>query len=332
MSGNWIGNFDGVELGSEIEIADGIYGVYAPFWGYPNVVYFIQSGKSWALVDTGIAETPEAFIAPFLKRHGGFDSLELVMCTHGHLDHIGGNSWVKENSPKAKFAIGARDAGWAEDVNRHYGQLYEYGAPGGWRPDPESETAVRAACGGPVAIDYPLHGGEILQFGEGRKIEASFLGAHTPGQTLYRDLDTNCIFTGDSIQNEGIFNSNSKQRGFPMYGNSRDYRKSLDVISSVPYSLICTAHAGMFEGKNAAKLLDDSIKWVDDFSVIIKKLATQLEDFSIEEIVVMVSKEYPVHENSLQIRVTTSEHLTDLVVSGFLSPHMSGTEKRWKIK
>ena len=332
MSGLWLENFEGVGLGSEIEVAEGVFGVYAPFWGYPNVLYFIQSGKSWALIDTGIAETPEAFIEPFLKKHGGFESLELVMCTHGHLDHIGGNSWVKERAPKAKFAIGARDAGWAEDVNRHYGQLYEYGAPGGWRPDPDSEIAVRAACGGPVAIDYPLHGGEILEFGEGRKIETSFLGAHTPGQTLYHDLKTNCIFTGDSIQNEGIFNSNSKQRGFPMYGNSRDYRKSLAVISSTPYSKICTAHAGMFEGNLAAKLLGDSSKWVDDFTECVKKLAIQLTDFSIEEIVVMVSKEYPVHENGLQIRVTTSEHLTDLVASGFLSAHMSGKEKRWKIK
>ena len=117
-----------------------------------------------------------------------------------------------------------------------------------------------------------------------------------------------------------------------MYGNSRDYRKSLAVISSTPYSKICTAHAGMFEGNLAAKLLGDSSKWVDDFTECVKKLAIQLTDFSIEEIVVMVSKEYPVHENGLQIRVTTSEHLTDLVASGFLSAHMSGKEKRWKIK
>lgn len=319
-----------IQPGEITEIADGVFALSAPFWGFPNVVYLIRSGSAWALVDTGIAETPQTTIGPFLEAHGGFDSLELVMGTHGHLDHVGGNGWVKKHAPRARFALGVQDVRWAEDVDRHYCQLYVHGFPGTWKPDAVTEEMVRAGCGEPVAIDIPLHGGEVLTFGDGREIHAIHLGAHTPGQTMYRDVQTNLVFTGDAIQNAGTFSAESQLRDFPMYGNPRDYRESLRIIRETPFNTVCTAHAGIFSFESAHAFLDESLAWVDHFTERLTSIATDAGDFSFEEIVERVGQHYFDYAVVLQIRVTTAEHLNELVADGILQPYLANGEKRWR--
>ncbi|PPF77031.1 hypothetical protein C5B96_16075 [Subtercola sp. Z020] len=321
--------FAGRPLGFSREVADGVFAVNAAFWGFPNVVYFLRSGRTWALVDSGVAETPARAIAPFLEQHGGFGSLELVMGTHGHVDHIGGNAWLKQHAPQARFALGALDTDWAEDPHRHYETLYVHGAPGGWRPDSETEQVVREAIGGPVAIDHPLVGGEVLTFGLGREIETVHLGAHSPGQTLYIDRMTGCAFSGDAVQGAGIMNTSTGLRDFPMYRTLSDYRASLEAIRSLRPALLCTAHAGIHERGDVDGFIDRALAWGVRFTETILDIATEHGSFSMEELVEHLGERMPEYALILQVRVTAGEHLNALVARGDLVPTMEGGAKRW---
>lgn len=317
-------------LGDVREIAADTFALNASFWGFPNVVYLLRSGRAWALVDSGIAETPALAIAPFLCANGGWESLELVLGTHGHLDHIGGNGWLKQHAPAARFALGALDAGWAEDVERHYVQLYVHGAPGQWRPDPATELAVRAACGTPVAIDHPLVGGEVLTFGDGREIEARHLGAHSPGQILYLDRQTGCAFSGDAVQGPGTLSVTTGQQDFPMYRTPVDYLRSLETIRSAAPAVLCTAHRGVHRGEPVTELLDESISWLAAFDDELRDITAARGDLGLEEAVDAVLERRPGYARGLQVRVTTAEHLDGLVRDGHLQPYLRGTQKRWR--
>ncbi|MET4783231.1 MBL fold metallo-hydrolase [Glaciihabitans sp. UYNi722] len=323
--------FENAAIGAVHEVAVDTYAVNAPFWGFPNVVYFLASGGKWALIDTGVSTTPSESIGPFLESRGGFGSLELVLGTHGHVDHIGGNGWVKEHAPQARFALGALDTGWAEDVDRHYCQLYEYGSPGEWKPDAASEELIRRSCGEPVAIDHPLVGGEILTFGSGREIEAVHLGAHSPGQMLYLDATSGTAFSGDAIQERGIFNTESNSRDFPMYRTIPDYIRSLERVRTSAPDRLCTAHAGIFSGVEADSFIDGALSWTAELSSLLQAIASRLSDFSLEQIVAEVHLARPEYAVILQIWVTTSEHLDELVRSGFLFPYFADKEKRWSV-
>jgi glyoxylase-like metal-dependent hydrolase (beta-lactamase superfamily II) len=311
------------------EVADGIFEVQAPFWGYPLSLYFLRSGDRWAVVDTGITTTPADYIEPFMREHGGMEALELVLLTHGHVDHVGGNSALAELAPHARFALHEADLGWAESVDRHFNQLYTYGEPEAWRPDEGTEQAIRQASGTPVAIDHILSDGDVISFGAGRALEVTHVGGHSPGEVLIRDVQTGAVFCGDALQGAGAMNAESGKRDFPMYRTVRQYLAALDRVEQIAPKVLCTAHQRSFSGPDIAAAVAESRGWCEDFTTQTRDILRAARSLTLAEAVASVSEARPEHAISLQIHVTTAEHLTELVRRGESRPSIEGNVKRW---
>jgi glyoxylase-like metal-dependent hydrolase (beta-lactamase superfamily II) len=321
---------DTTTVGGAREVADGIFEADAPFWGFPLSLYFIRSGERWAVVDTGIATTPEEVIVPFLADRGGLGSLELVLGTHGHVDHIGGNGALKALAPHVTFSIHELDLAWTEDYDRHIGQLYEYGEPAGYQLDAETDAALRGAMGDPVAVERIFSGThDLVSFGEGRELEVTRVGGHSPGHVVFRDRQTGVVFNGDTLQGSGAWNVETEKRDFPMYRTVRDYRAALETVRGLDASVLCTAHAGPLRGAEIGAGIDASLAWSEEFSRLVAALAARLGSFTLAEMVDAVLEERPEHARLLQINVTTAEHLDDLVRGGGLTPSIDGGAKRW---
>src|ERR1051325_9642328 len=61
-------------------------------------VYLVR-GEKIGLIDTGVAGSPERWIAPALTQIGlGLEDIDFILNPHGHSDHIGGNAEVKDVS------------------------------------------------------------------------------------------------------------------------------------------------------------------------------------------------------------------------------------------
>jgi glyoxylase-like metal-dependent hydrolase (beta-lactamase superfamily II) len=316
--------------GSAREVADGIFEADAPFWGFPLSLYFIRSGDRWAVLDTGIATTPEEVIVPFLADRGGLGSLELVLGTHGHVDHIGGNGPLKAIAPHVAFSIHEMDLGWTEDYDRHIAQLYTYGEPAGYQLDVETDAAIRGAMGDPVAVEHIFSGRhDLISFGDGRELEVTHVGGHSPGHVVFRDRQTGTVLNGDTLQGSGAWNVETEKRDFPMYRTVRDYRAGLETVRGLDATLLCTAHAGPLRGADIGGGIDDSLTWSEDFGRQVAELAARLRSFTLAEMVDAVLEERPEHARLLQINVTTAEHLDELVRDGELTPSIDGGVKRW---
>lgn len=91
----------------------------------------------------------------------------VILLTHHHADHVG-------------------------DVER---LRQAFGIPVRAHP----ETAARLS----LAIDEPLVGGDVVDLGEGVRIEATFTPGHAPGHLVYRELSTNLAYAGDMVAGEG---------------------------------------------------------------------------------------------------------------------------------
>ena len=315
--------------GSTKIIADGLIGINAPFWGFPNVVYALFDDDRMTLIDSGVSETPQTALDAFIHEHGGYDVIDYVLGTHAHLDHIGGNAWIATRSSTARFAVGAKDVGWAEDPDRHFAQLYANGCPGHWRPDADAEAQIRRGIGPGAAIDIPLHDGDTMKFGA-RTIRAASLGSHTPGQMLYIDERTGSAFSGDAIQGVGVLND-AGFRDFPMFGNVRDYRTALQRIRESGFERLCTAHAGVFDRRAAEAFIDDALAFADALRRELAVLARTLGAFTLEEFVAAHLEKHSEYASALQIRVTLSEFANDLVAEGMLVPALDGGEKTWVV-
>jgi glyoxylase-like metal-dependent hydrolase (beta-lactamase superfamily II) len=314
------------------EVADGIYAVDAPFWGFPLALYFIRAGSTWTVVDTGIATTPQESIVPFLQEHaGGLDALEMALLTHGHVDHIGGNGALKALAPQVRFALHELDLGWAENVTRHFQQLYAVGEPEAWTPDAAFEEAVRGALGEPAAIDVILADGATLQLGGERTIEVHHIGGHAPGHVVFRDVATNTVFCGDALQGNGALNSQTGKRDVPMYRTVRDYKAALAKVRGLGAAHLCTGHVGVLEGEEIAQGIDASLEWCGGFEALVAEIAQRQRSFSLTEMVDAVLEARPQHARLLQVYVTTAEHLNELVRTGQLFPEIAGGRKRWTV-
>lgn len=312
------------------EVTDGIFEVPAPFWGFPLSLYFVRAGSRWAVVDTGIATTPGESIVPFVKEHvGGFENLDLALLTHGHVDHVGGNGALHALSPHTRFALHELDLGWAENIDRHYLQLYAAGEPDAWNPDAEFEQVIRGALGEPAAIDIVLADGDTIEVGDGRRIEVHHIGGHAPGHVVFRDVQSNTVFCGDALQASGALNSESGKRDFPMYRTVRDYRTALEKVRALGADRLCTGHIGVLEGDAIDAGIDDSLQWTEGFHGLVTDLSRRLGSFTLAEMVDAVLAERPEHAQLLQVYVTTAEHLNELVRTGGARPEISGGVKRW---
>jgi glyoxylase-like metal-dependent hydrolase (beta-lactamase superfamily II) len=311
------------------EVADGIFEVQAPFWGYPLSLYFLQSGDRWAVVDTGVNTTPAEYIEPFMREHGGIQALELVLLTHGHVDHIGGNSALKHLAPQVRFAVHEADLGWAENVDRHFNQLYTFGEPEAWTPDEATEQAVRAGCASAVAIDHILADGDVISLGRGRTVEVTHVGGHSPGEVLLRDRQTGAVFCGDALQGAGAMNSQSGKRDFPMYRTVRQYLAALDRVGSLEPEVLCTAHQRAFTGDAISGAIEKSRRWTEGFTEELTGILREAGSLTLSEAVAAVSAARPEHAVSLQIHVTTAEHLNELIRGGVARPSIDEGVKRW---
>jgi glyoxylase-like metal-dependent hydrolase (beta-lactamase superfamily II) len=108
---------DDVDAGLIMEIAEGIHRIESDLGERFMCQYALAGRDRVVLVDTGIADTPERAIDPYLKGVG----LEpgLVVISHADVDHSGGNRSFRARHPDAVFACHELDRTLDRVEHRH---------------------------------------------------------------------------------------------------------------------------------------------------------------------------------------------------------------------
>jgi glyoxylase-like metal-dependent hydrolase (beta-lactamase superfamily II) len=174
------------------------------YWGEGGLGHtdlYLLEGDSLAIIDTGVADSPTKYIAPALKPYGlTLADIDVILNTHGHHDHTGGNGSLVDASG-AKVYVHEADADIAQDpdcqfdsccVDRHV--LVGH---------PERLDAARAAfkvnAGRPTKVDVKLTDGELLDLGKGIQLRVLHSPGHTRGSVCYYWEKEGLVFAGDSI-------------------------------------------------------------------------------------------------------------------------------------
>jgi len=147
---------------------------------------YLVEGKSRALlIDTGLGV---AKLADFVKTLTGLPVI--VVNTHGHPDHAGGNDQFPSVHADPLDFDAIRAVGTKESRQRTLERMAS-GAPAA------DARPAEAAASRPAAELVPVGDGHVFDLG-GRRLEVIEQPGHTPGEIVLLDRANRLLFTGDN--------------------------------------------------------------------------------------------------------------------------------------
>ena len=234
-------------------------------WNWDSIVeLFFIDGPTRALIDTGASYTPQEYVEPALGTLGlGLDDINVILNTHGHQDHMGGNHSLL-NQIDAQVYMHREDAFLVEDLEAHMDFI--------WHADKHvlglDPSARRAqflhTVTGPSVVHRKLEDNEIVDLGDDIQLRVVHLPGHSPGSIAYHWENKGIAFAGDAVQGFG-----SKPGTFPLYYTARGYEQSMQRLASLQIETLALAHRYLWSqeprdairsGDAAAQTVRDSIK------------------------------------------------------------------------
>ncbi len=164
------------------KVADGVWCINDH--GSDNM-YLVEGRQKAMLIDTGLGV---AKLNEFVRT---LTSLPLIVVnTHGHPDHAGGNYQFKTvyAHPLESAAIKETNS---EDSRKRMAENMVKGAPA------EDMVPLEDALRMPAAELLALKDGQVFDLG-GRKLEVIHTPGHTPGEIVLLDSTNRVVFTGDN--------------------------------------------------------------------------------------------------------------------------------------
>ncbi len=222
------------------QIQRSLYQITAPFEGGGVTFLYLVKGESVALIDTCVADTPHRVLQPALAEIGmALSDVDLILNTHVHLDHTGGNAAAKRAS-NASIHIHSGDLDRARsieaDVEFMNGPFQALGASDRFLQ--QRAGYITRTSGEPVGADIVLSEGDVLELGAGLKLNVVHNPGHTPGSVSYLWESEGILIAGDAVQGHG-----ARLGAYPYYNDAPAYRRSLEKLSGLGLRMICVSHA-----------------------------------------------------------------------------------------
>jgi glyoxylase-like metal-dependent hydrolase (beta-lactamase superfamily II) len=248
------------------------------------VEVYLLRGEQNILIDTGIAPAPDRDIAPALRTVGlDLSDIDLIINTHGHPDHIGGNARIKAASG-AEIWIHSEDAPFLDDRERIF-ELYNMPVLKAMGKDIQMEKQMSMAMSGPVVSPgRMIEDGTIIDGGAGVKLETIHLPGHSPGSVGFFWEKEGILFLGDSIP--GLHTGGGV---LPIIMDLENYRKSLRraqelhpgvLLSCHPYRGITLAPTSVRQGKEVNQFLGEGLEFAERLDEAIAVVSPRCDEKS----------------------------------------------------
>jgi glyoxylase-like metal-dependent hydrolase (beta-lactamase superfamily II) len=245
------------------QVHDRVYRVPSVFGGSNVTNVYIVRGAQTAVIDTGVLGTPTRDVTPALASLGlTLGDVDLVINTHGHTDHLGGNAELKDAGAEILLH---RDDLWRATSNQRVAQdmlelhrildLEEVGRA--------QEAMTLKLLGREVDIDRVLEDGDVVDLGADVRLHVVHTPGHTEGSVCFWWESESILFTGDAVQGRG-----GAKGGLPILQYPLDYVRSIQRVRDVGASTLLMGHAFLghtdalgpvARGARAAELLRESI-------------------------------------------------------------------------
>lgn len=246
------------------------------------------------VVDTGIDDDSGRKVVKLMQQVGMEPGV--IINTHSHADHCGGNSMVKSRTSAAVYAP-PFDKAIVEYPELEAFYLYS--------ASPLAEMNTKFLKAKPSTVDFVLEEGELEV--EGVKLDILPLHGHTPAMIGVATED-NVLFAGDAFFSKDIL----EKHGLPYFTDIGKTLETLEYLKTLKYDHYVPCHGEILQ--DPGPTLDANIQSIKGTAEYIAGICT--EPLDREEITSKIIRQY-------NIKLTIPQYyLTISTVSAFLS-HMT---------
>jgi glyoxylase-like metal-dependent hydrolase (beta-lactamase superfamily II) len=200
--------------------------VFIPGRGYDSNCYLIVDKKT-VLIDTGTGSTQKLLN----KQEVASADVELIVNTHAHFDHVGGNRLFEANVAVHK----------ADTLELENGNLYGTSELFGHKAQSK--------------VDMVLNDGDIIETGD-ISLEVIHTPGHTPGSVCLLS-NRGHLFSGDTLFSGGSFGRTDLPGG-----STHELFRSLERLKSTTFEFLMPGHMDCV--KNGKAHLEAALELLGD--------------------------------------------------------------------
>ncbi len=234
-------------------VAEGIYRLGAKLVNW----YIVIDGGKLTIVDAGNPNQYNQLPQALSELGKPFDSVEAIVLTHGHGDHLGSSAQIKKETGAAVHVhqadVGLVTGEQEREFERHWAwDLYHLQA---WK------TAAFFVGGG-VLSAQPVH--ELSEFSDGEVLDVPgrprviHTPGHTDGSTCILLDERDVMLTGDSLVTLHLGNGRTGARVMPraFNKNSAQALESLDHLHGIEAATVLPGHGEPWVGGLASAVVE----------------------------------------------------------------------------
>jgi glyoxylase-like metal-dependent hydrolase (beta-lactamase superfamily II) len=258
------------------EIAPGIHRIEEDLGPRFMAQYLLTGSERTMLVDTGLSQTLDEAIAPYLGSLGlGVGAIDELFVSHADVDHIGSNRALRRQSPSTIVMCGERDRHWVESNEAILAENYRWFEPYGFTLGPDVLGFIERELGGSAPVDLGLRGGETIRLGPEQRWEVLALPGHTLGHMGLWDAAGRTAIIIDAVLGRGIFDRAGQLLIPPRIYDIAGYRSTIETVRALRPELLLTAHYPVMDRSAATAFLDQSLAFCDDVLRIARGVVAQ---------------------------------------------------------
>jgi glyoxylase-like metal-dependent hydrolase (beta-lactamase superfamily II) len=292
---------------------------YLELCGLPLYLNAIATDDGIVLLDSGISGTPQTSVGPELAAAGlRIDDVTLVVNSHAHPDHMGGNAALRELA-NPQFAAPAAEAAWLEDNDRVISELWEPN-PDAYRLDPAERAEIDGLFGERVRIDRLLRDGDEID-AAGSALTVVTTSGHSPGHIAVHDRARGVLFSFDDVQGHGVPIGRTQTWLAPLYHDVERYLGGLRRLAALDFEVMVPAHGEHLDREAALARIQQSIDFVERADAFVGDYLAQHGETRLGPLALALGTEVgPFGGLNLQTMSIARAHLERQVRLGELEP------------
>lgn len=249
-----------------MELYPGVHQIQSLFGGR-NLFQYLCVGDNVVLVDTGISETPEKVIFPYMDQlQIKPERLTLAVTTHADLDHQGGNDAIKSAAPRVWLACGEADRAMVEDPRALFDLRYNH-----LRRDHDVgiDLEFLPLAGAPRKMDISFAGGEKIRLRDDWALEVLHVPGHSHGHLALYDSKHRAAFVGDAIHGRGCPKAEGGLAIPVTYYYVDIYLSTLRYFEGLAIDTLYSGHWPVMRGEEIGDFIAESRQTVELFDRVI---------------------------------------------------------------